>query len=243
MVKNLKKINLYQRGQCRAEVNRLEQRLKKYQDEGIIGEDTELKKAIPLINLWECLLDVSHKMPNDNYERFNLIEDCGIQVLSCGNASGGRFDDMKYRTFLVEAEGERQYVSIGISGYTRTEKEDTIKTAINVAISSEEKKAHHSLQYAVDRQMFVDGKECSFPHTGDITVGKLGKAPISELREFIQDRYEKIIDGKKFYLGKLTNDRLWYMDDVEIITFVENLITYAIIRDKYREKRKQEKGE
>jgi len=35
-------------------------------------------------------------------------------------------------------------------------------------------------------------------------------------------------------LGTLKNDRLWYIDDKELVDFIENLITYALIRDDYR---------
>ena len=41
--------------------------------------------------------------------------------------------------------------------------------------------------------------------------------------------------GKKFCLGTLTNDRIWTLDDEQVIHFVENLISYALIRDDLRE--------
>lgn len=39
---------------------------------------------------------------------------------------------------------------------------------------------------------------------------------------------------KRFYMGRLTNDRLWNLDDPEMEKLVVNLISYALIRDKYR---------
>ena len=49
------------------------------------------------------------------------------------------------------------------------------------------------------------------------------------------DGYDKILKNGKIYLGKVTNNRLLYLDDPEVAEFVENLISYALIRDKYRE--------
>ena len=47
-------------------------------------------------------------------------------------------------------------------------------------------------------------------------------------------KYSEIIYGKKFYLGTLTHNRLWTLDDEEVMKVVENLIAYALIRDEYR---------
>ena len=33
----------------------------------------------------------------------------------------------------------------------------------------------------------------------------------------------------------ITNDRLWQLDDPEVIEVVVNMISYAIVRDEYRE--------
>ena len=43
-----------------------------------------------------------------------------------------------------------------------------------------------------------------------------------------------IIVGDKFFLGSLSHNRLWYMDDDEVVQLIENLISYALVRDKYR---------
>ena len=55
-----------------------------------------------------------------------------------------------------------------------------------------------------------------------------------DLQDFVLNRYPKIISGSKFNLGKLTYDRNWNLDDPEVVNLVENLITYALIRDEYR---------
>ena len=37
-----------------------------------IGGNTTIEKAVPILNLWECLLDKRHKMPIGEYKYFNL---------------------------------------------------------------------------------------------------------------------------------------------------------------------------
>ena len=51
----------------------------------------------------------------------------------------------------------------------------------------------------------------------------------------------QLISGKKFLLGNLINDRDWHIDDPEVIKLIENLISYALIRDEYRSEVKQRK--
>ena len=61
-----------------------------------------------------------------------------------------------------------------------------------------------------------------------------GSSKIDELRQFVSGEYQGIIDGKRFNLGTLINDRLWKLDDPEVMMVIENLISYALIRDEYR---------
>ena len=204
-----------------------------------IGRDTSVEKSIPLVNLWECMLDVSKKLPAKEYKIFKLIEDYGLRSLSCGNAAGGDFSGI-YRSFLIEVNGNTEIVSLGISPYITTAKPNYYRTIISIAIDNE-KTAHHSLQLVVDENMIVLNDKCSFYHHGRIGIGNIGSGKISELREFVRNRYPKIIDDRKFYLGSLAHDRLWYLDDAEVIELIENLISYAIIRDEYREHVKAQK--
>lgn len=205
-----------------------------------IGSDTEKNKAIPLVNFLECLLDNKHKMPVRKYKIFRLIEDYGIRLLTYGNASGGQFFG-PYRSFLVEYNGRTEFVSINVSCYYTWSQPDIGKTAINVAIDSEET-THHSLQLTVEKNMIVNGNVCEFLHNGTITVGKYGAAKIEGLRKLISKQYPEIIEDNKFKLGVLTHDRLWHLDEDEVMRFVENLIAYALIRDEYRLQIKKEKA-
>ena len=65
-------------------------------------------------------------------------------------------------------------------------------------------------------------------------MGNKGSGKVSELREFVKSRYPYIISGNQFNLGTLVYDRDWELDDPEIINLIENLISYALVRDEYR---------
>mgnify|MGYP006974661118 CR=1 FL=1 len=65
-------------------------------------------------------------------------------------------------------------------------------------------------------------------------VGNKGSGKVKDLQEFVEKRYPKIISGTKFNLGKLTYNRNWNLNDSEVVNLIENLITYALIRDEYR---------
>ena len=216
---------------ARADFDNLEQCLGDYQGFDI-GMSTVTSKAIPALNLWECLLDVSHKMPSGKYRYFNLIEDYGVRLLSYGNASGGIFSG-PYRSFLIEVNGNTEFVSAGISTYVTYAKPDIQKTTLNVAIDNE-KNTHHSLQLVLDDNLTVIGNECIFNHHGRIGVSNLGSGRVSELLSHVYERYPQIVEKNQFYLGRLTHDKLWFMDNPEVVKFIENLITYALLRDEYR---------
>lgn len=209
----------------------LQDRLPEYQ-EFDISVDTPKDIAIPILNFWEALLDYSHKMPTGKYKIFNIIEDYGVRMLSYGNASGGTFF-CPYRSFLVDYNGNTEFISIGISTYWKGKNPDKIKTSINVAIDNE-KETHHSLQLVVDENVSVNGNKCTLYHHGRIAVGNMGSGKVNELRQFVDDMYPQIICGNRFCLGNSTNDRLVYVDDEKIKNIIENLISYAIVRDEYR---------
>ena len=198
---------------------------------------TEHNLACASFNLLEGLLDPRHKLPVKNYDMFKLIEDYGVRMLSYGNAAGGSFDGL-YRSFIIEINGSTELVSIGFSTYTRTERPDILKTALNVAIDNE-KESHHALQLSIDDNVIYQDGMVKFFHSGRIAVGNKGSGKVDELREFVRNRRPQLIHDRKFCLGTLTNDRNWNLDDPEVMNLIENLISYALIRDEYRNDVKQ----
>ena len=204
-----------------------------------ISKSTPMEIAKAAFNLQEALCDVSHHIPTGNYGLFKLIEDYGIRMLSYGNAGGGYFF-APYRSFLIEYKGNTEFVSFSFSTYGRTERESAIKTSLNVAHDNE-KETHHALQLSFDDNVQVVNNKVTFYHSGRIAVGNKGSGKIDELRMFVEERYPKIIDGKRFNLGTLVNDHLWDIDQPDVIEVIANCISYALIRDEYRDFVKQRK--
>lgn len=198
-----------------------------------ISKLTPMNIAVPVFNLWEGLLDTRIKMPVANYGLFELIEDYGVRMLSYGNAAGGKFFG-PYRSFLVKVDDNVEFYSIGVTTYCKSTSPENVKTCIAVA-HDDEKESHHALQLIADDNLVVRGDTIDFYHHGKIAIGNLGSGKIDELRSFVADRYPQIISGNKFYLGSLTNDHLFGLNDPAVIHLIVNLISYAMIRDEYRE--------
>ena len=204
-----------------------------YIDEEIIGKDTPKSLAINMVNFYECLIYTGHKLPIKKYKIFRLIEDYGVRNVFYGNAGGGGFSG-RYRSFIIEYNGSTEFVSLGMFLYYTFSRPDIKKTSINVAIDNEDN-SHDSLELVIDDNVEIYRNQLDFYHHGRIAIGNIGSGKISELREFVRRKYPQIIDGDRFYLGSLTNNKLWNLDDPEVINLVENLISYALIRDEYRE--------
>lgn len=206
-----------------------------------IGESTPLPLQKAMINFLECLLDIRYVFPAGQYKTFKVIEDLCTVRGNYGNAGGGEFEGV-YRSFLIEYKGKEEIVSIGVTAFITGRQPDIDKTAICVAIDNDET-AHHSLQLNVDKDVKLDGDIVKFYHSGRIAVGNIGSGKISELREFVKRDCPEIICNKMFYLGELKNNHLWNISDKDVVKFIENLISYALVRDEYREYRKKKKAE
>lgn len=202
-----------------------------------ISKSTPMPIAKAAFNLQEALYDVRYQIPVGDYGIFKLIEDYGIRMLTYGNAGGGQFF-APYRSFLIEYKGNTEFISFAFCTYGRSEKVGDIKTCMCVAHDNE-KETHHALQLSFDDNVQVVNGVVSFYHSGRIAVGNKGSGKIDELRMFVAERYPNIIEGKRFNLGTLVNDHLWNIDQPDVIEVIANCISYALIRDEYREYVKQ----
>ena len=209
-------------------------------DEGIynddISKDTPLPLAKAAFNLMDGLLDYRIKLPVADYGMFRLVEDYGVRMLTYGNSSGGQFYG-PYRSFLVDVGGSTEFFSFGFSIY-QTTSNPKVRTCLNVA-HDDEKEAHHALQLVIDENVENINGLIKFYHHGRIAVGNQGSGSVEGLRQLVTEKYPSIIDGKRFFLGELRYDRLWTLEDPEVIRLIVNLISYAIIRDEYREQVKK----
>ena len=197
-----------------------------------ISPKTPRNLAYAAFNLWEGLLDTRHKMQNKQYGLFTLIEDYGVRQLSYGNAGGGVFYGL-YRSFIIDYKGSTEIVSIGFSPYGSFANPDVEKTAMVVAIDNDDN-SHHALQLSIDDNLIQCGDTYTFYHHGRIAVGNLGSGKVSELMAFVAEQYPRIIEGKKFNLGSLEYTKNWNLDDFDVEKLIENVITYALIRDEFR---------
>ena len=197
-----------------------------------ISNLTEHSLACAAFNLLEGLLDPRHQLPKRDYDLFSLIEDYGVRTLSYGNVAGGNFSGL-YRSFIIDVNGSTEFVSIGLSTYATFARPDDVKTVLNVAIDNE-KESHHALQLVLDDNVEYSGNKFTFLHHGKIAVSNKGSGKVDELREFVKARRPQLICGKQFCMGTLVNDRNWDLDDTEVVNLIENLISYALIRDEYR---------
>lgn len=200
---------------------------------GDIGMHTPLDKAVMAFNLSECLLDINEILQPKKYRLFELKEDLGVRILSYGNAGGGQFSG-PYRSFLIEFEGVNQIISFAFSSYITHAHPDIEKTTLNVAIDTDDS-AHHALQLVIDDNVGAVDDTYTFRHHGRIAVGNKGSGKIEELRRLVEDHYPEILMNKGFKLGTLKNDELFHLNDKLVEELIENLISYALIRDKYRE--------
>ena len=185
-----------------------------------------------MINLWQCLLDVSHTLPKQQYRLFEVLEDWEKRVLSFGNSGGGVFAGL-YRSFLVKYKRQKIVVSLGFSSYGTFSRSDLARTALCVGIENKNQ-MHHSLQLSMDDSLLCHGNHFQVTHSGRIGVGNIGSGKIEELKKGLEKCYPDILVDNKIILGTLINDRLFYLDDDEVVTLMENLISYALIRDDYR---------
>ena len=181
----------------------------------------------------ECLSYTEHKLPVKKYGMFELIEDYGTRLLKYGNNSGDGINTV-YRSFLIKYKRKTEFVSIGFSSYV-TRGNNLVRTCLCVAVDNE-KVSHHALEMVLDDNVIVDGKKVTFMHHGRIGVSNIGSGKVADLRKLVSKKYPSIIDGTRFNLGTLTCNRLWNLDDPEVMTFIENLISYALLRDEYRER-------
>lgn len=179
-----------------------------------------------LTNLWECFLDTSHKMPEKQYKHFRLIKDYGIRFLSCGNAAGGSYQGA-YRSFLIEYQADTKFMNLAFFDYGS-------HTILTVSVDKDNNKPHNSLQYNVNA-IIRNGERYSFPHNGRTAIGNKGSGKVSELKELIRNEAPELLVHGDIFLGTLHNQKLLYLDDADVTDFVENLLTYALIRDVFRE--------
>lgn len=198
-------------------------------DYPVFGVNTPSKDLIFLTNLFECLMLDNNRMPAKKYGYYTMLEDYGTRCLRVGDSSGLAYTG-EYRSFRIEKDGNAFFVNLSIFDYGSASGDHNLLT-----VSMDRKgKSHNSLQYSFKDATCLDSTY-HFIHSGRITIGKYGPAKASELKEFIAEKAPHLLRKGKIDLGVLNNNRLLHMDDPEMITFVDNFLTYALLREEFRD--------
>lgn len=211
--------------------NELQKKGEEWYVNDIFGAKTPKKMLSCMTNLAECFIDLEHKFPIGDYGMFSVLEDYGVRYLSYGTA-GGTFNSV-YRSLLIDVDNVTKFVSFGFNIYSDE------KTILAVAIDDPDMTPHHALQLTMDNSLHINGTKCQFTHSGRISVGHIGSGRINELKAMIRLYAPELLSNDSIYLGELDNNKLWYMNDKQVISFLINLIKYSLIRNKYRKMLKE----
>lgn len=195
----------------------------------VFGEKTNPDHLTFLTNLYDCLRLDKNKMPKGKYKYFELVEDYGVRFIKVGNSSGFGYTG-EYRSFIVRKNGQDFFMNISIFDYGSASQDHNILT---VSVDRK-RKNHNSLQYSL-REVGKIGSAFHFVHNGRLTCGKWGACKVSEFKEYMIKKTPFLLKNGKIDLGTLHNDRLICMNDSDMVSFIENLLTYALVRDEYRD--------
>jgi len=202
-----------------------------------IGIDSSDEIRAACLNMWEGLLDVKHMLNAQVFKRFELIRDYGIRISSYGNQSGSFSGP--YRSFLIkDMDGNAQFVSLAFRSHTRQEKEgQPEKTYLCVAVDNYDK-SHHALQLSMDTYAQIKNNQLSITHNGSITVGHKGSFSKADFISYLEKECPELVLDKTVVVGSVNLSNLLYVDALDYKDMIVNLITYALVRDKYRLKYK-----
>lgn len=206
-----------------------------YRERGYFGMDTPDDVLVHCVSFLECLGDTESKFPTGDYEIFTCLEDMGLHSYQYGTPAGGYPYHGEYRTFRVRYDGEEKLVGIQFENYLPTNNDRVNYTALHVVVDDGHK-VHSALQLSMDKEhmfSFANG-HCVFRHDGALTSGR-GSVKRALVRYFVEKRFPFILSDDKYYLlGDVYDDGLWEMTHSDVADFVENLISYALVRDDVR---------
>ena len=197
--------------------------VRKIYDRDVMSEYVPEELIAPLINLYESLMDATHKLPEIRYDNALLESDAGISTQTISLSVSVTSD---YRTIYYKLNGQLDviYITIQYLSYTSL----TVSRIHNNAI-------HNSLELDLERHAALEDNYLYIKHDCAINTGLNRCTDKKSLRTYIKKHSKLKFDRKsKLILAKLDVSDLLYMDDEDMIEFVSNLIEYAVLRDEYR---------
>lgn len=211
--------------------------IKQYNDEGawIFGANTNSTIRTFAVNLYQCLLDVGHKLPAVKRNSFELLQDIGLTYMDYTNRAGGGFEG-NYRAFLVkDRNSEIQKISISIFGTDANFRGENRNSYTSLVVAIDHfKTSHTSLEYNLDNYTKIYSNKIKFWHNGRISNKKS-----ADVINFVKKNSPNLLaNSGSIQLGILAIDRLFYLDDKNVAEFIYNLIEYALLREEFRNQMK-----
>lgn len=212
--------------------------LKKYEWIGQkIGTDTEVELVPTIINIDDCLLDISHKLRHIPSSRYVVIEDLGEQYRNYNDASGGRFGSGYYRMIRLMDNTINEEFLIGFTIVTTGKMINDKKygtsdgKSVLIIMKNDGDRDEMSVQINLNKCIKINGKCSKIIHNALITrKGKTKK----ELLEYVKNRNEKLVQNSNIILGTLDCSRPLFIDNDDVQKFIANAVEYAVYRDEYK---------
>lgn len=212
--------------------------INEFKDLGWIGDSTPAYLYKFIINLAGCFQELNTFFAPIIIGDLNIIED-GERYTSFGNTSGGSWTGDYHYFILEDKNNDNTIVSVSIMASISCRnhpKYGNCKgyTMLIVAIDDTDR-SHNSLQLNIDKYTKVDGDKFTVWHDGRMTIGKMGSIKKAAVIEFIKTRDKSLtIENGQIILGEFdcSKEIKWNQDRTK--NFIKNIITYAVLRDEYR---------
>lgn len=204
--------------------------IQQFFDYGTFGKKTDRLFYPFMINFYNWMYDVEDKLISDE------IEDIGLKFTKYGSAANS-FAAFYYRTFIIDFNDDKQFFSLAFTCMKSSENVE-FGTCLMVGVENSKTK-HSSLQLRIETSVVLQNDEYEIWHNGNITIGKIGAAKRADLINFVQERNPNLIVNGQIYLGKFHKNKPIKSNDKETTDFLNNIFSYCLLRDEFREMKKE----
>lgn len=204
--------------------------LNEFYNTGVFGKKTDTKLIPFMINFYNWLFDISDVLISDD------VKDIGLKYTKYGSAVSS-FSAMDYRTFIIENNNDKHFFSLALTSMKSSE---NVEFGTGLIVGTENSNIKHSsLQLRIETSVILMKNYFEIWHNGSITIGKTGAAKRSELIDYIKMRKPTLIIDDLIYLGKFDENKEIKSNEIETREFLDNLFNYCLLRDEFREFKKQ----
>ena len=206
----------------------------------VLKKDNAL--VLPALNLSYALLDSTIKFCEDDHGLFRVLKDCGIAPHAFKNEEGETLYTF-FRHILVEYNNGTQLIGLGFAPFFN-KKDRTLDTSFCVTMDCKvdakiEKRM--SLQIPVESSWELEEDAVAIYHKGNRAAHTAGLS-LKEMRKHLQEKLPNIVRSRYFYFGSLANDKLWKLDNPDVVRVLDQLIAYALVRDGIRTQEEKFRG-